>query len=49
MTVEAWALEKAVARYWWRHPKDEGTPLPFADALRAECRCGGSDQDSTGV
>jgi len=27
VTVEAWALEKAIRRYWWRNPREEGRPF----------------------
>jgi hypothetical protein len=27
VTIEAWALEKAIRRYWWRNPREEGRPF----------------------
>jgi hypothetical protein len=28
ITVEAWALDRAVRRWWFAHPEDDQTPLP---------------------
>lgn len=31
MTIDAWALDKAIRRHWFRCRRDEGVPLPLLE------------------